>query len=135
MISLLPDYLCSKEEAMNKYVSTVIAIGDMVEALLQQGMMVLFDETAPMELKEISIIHTGGPLAKEVKNGDFLVLGNLTYTITAVGEIANKNLKNIGHVCLKFDARTLPELPGDIHLKGEKLPLIIVGDTITIKGQ
>lgn len=120
---------------MNKYESTVTAIGDMAEELLQQGMMVLFDETAPMELQEISVIHTGGTLVREVINGDFMTLGNLAYTITAVGEIANKNLKNIGHVCLKFDARTSPELPGDIHLKGEKLPLIIIGDTITIKGQ
>ncbi len=120
---------------MNKYKTTVTAIGDLAEELLQQKMMVLFDSTAPMELQEISVIHTGGILTKEVIDGDFMILGNLTYTITAVGEVANKNLKNIGHVCLKFDARTSPELPGDVHLKGEKLPLIIIGDTITIKGQ
>jgi PTS system glucitol/sorbitol-specific IIA component len=49
-----------------------------------------------------------------------MILGDSVYTVTAVGELANRNLKNIGHVCLKFDARTSPELPGDIHLEGRK---------------
>lgn len=118
---------------MDKYKTTVIAIGTMVQELLQQGIVVLFDNTAPKELQEISIVHTGGTLAKDVIKGDFMILGDSVYTVTAVGELANRNLKNIGHVCLKFDARTSPELPGDLHLKGEKLPLITEGDTIAIK--
>ena len=114
--------LAQRSEAMNKYKTTVTAIGDMVEDLLQQGMMVLFDTTAPIELQEISVIHTGGTLTKDVTNGDLMILGSFTYTVTAVGELANKNLKKIGHVCLKFDGRTSPKLPGDIHLHGESVP-------------
>jgi sorbitol-specific phosphotransferase system component IIA len=35
---------------MNKYKTTVTAIGELAEELLQQqGMMVLFDNTAPMQ--------------------------------------------------------------------------------------
>lgn len=118
---------------MDKYKAKVLAVGEMVQDLLEQGIVVLFDYTAPKELQEISIIHTGGTLAKDVIKGDFMILGDSVYTVTAVGELANRNLNIIGHVCLKFDARTSPELPGDIHLEGEKLPLIAEGDTIAIK--
>ena len=55
------------------------------------------------------------------------------YTVTALGEVANKNLKKIGHVCLKFDAKTSPDLPGDVHLKGEKVSSVKLGDLIQIK--
>ncbi|MDN5332631.1 MAG: glucitol/sorbitol system component, partial [Tepidanaerobacteraceae bacterium] len=54
------------------------------------------------------------------------------YRITAVGEVANKNLKNIGHVCLKFDGKTEPELPGNIHLEEKTLPALKVGEEIFI---
>jgi len=118
---------------MVKYKAKVIAIGTMVEDLLSQGLVVLFDSTAPKELQEIAVVHTGGTLARDVIQGDSMILGNSVYTVTAVGEVANRNLNNIGHVCLKFDARTSPELPGDIHLKGEKLPVINEGDDIIIK--
>jgi len=119
---------------MEKYRAKVLAVGDMVPELLEQGIVVLFDDRAPKELQEIAIVHTGSSLAQDVVKGDFVILGNSVYTVTAVGEVANRNLNNIGHVCLKFDARTTPELPGDIHLKGDGLPQIEIGDTISIKG-
>ena len=118
---------------MKKYEATVTTIGPMVKELLQQGILILFDNTAPLELQEISVLHTGGILVKDLENEDEVVLGNTIYTITAIGEVANKNLKNIGHVCLKFDARTSPELPGDINLEGDTLPLLKTGDVILIK--
>ncbi|MFY9313428.1 MAG: PTS glucitol/sorbitol transporter subunit IIA [Tepidanaerobacteraceae bacterium] len=118
---------------MDKYKAKVLAIGELAIELLQQGIVVLFDSTAPKELQEIAIVHTGGTLTEDVTKGDSIILGDSVYTVTAVGELANRNLNIIGHVCLKFDARTSPELPGDIHLEGEKLPLIAEGDTIAIK--
>ena len=118
---------------MVKYKSTVIEIGDMVADFLNQKMIIIFDETAPMELREMSVIHSGGTLVKDVVTGDTVVFGDTTYEITALGKVANKNLKNIGHVCLKFDARTSPELPGDVHLRGDGIPLIKKGDTILIR--
>lgn len=119
---------------MKKYEATVIEVGEMVEDLLQQKIVVLFDETAPKELREISIVHTGGILAREAEIGDIFTLGDNKYTITAIGDVVNKNLKKIGHSTLKFDGRATPELPGHIHLEGDNLPTIKPGDTIKILG-
>ena len=79
---------------MKKYEATVTTIGPMVKELLQQGILILFDNTAPLELQEISVLHTGGILVKDLENEDEVVLGNTIYTITAIGEVANKNLKS-----------------------------------------
>lgn len=118
---------------MKKYETKVTSIGDLVEELLQQKILILFDKNAPVELQEMSVVHTGGTLEKEIASGDLVILGNSTYTITAVGEVANQNLRNIGHVCLKFNALTSPELPGDVHLQGNRVPLVAEGDIIAIK--
>lgn len=118
---------------MEKYRVTVTEIGEMVEELLQQGMMVLFNNTAPLELREISVIHTGGILKSDLQVGDKLFIGSEMYTVTALGEVANKNLKKIGHACLKFDAKTSPDLPGDVNLKGDMVPSVKLGDVILIK--
>ncbi len=121
---------------MTKYEVRVIEIGVMVDELLRQGILILFDKTAPPELQEISLVHTGGDLIEEIEAGDVVILGNLTYMITAVGEISNRNLRNIGHACLKFDGRKLPELPGDVHLSGYELPFSLKkGDYIIIKSK
>ena len=44
---------------VEKYRVTITEIGEMAEELILQGMMVLFDNTAPPELREISVMHTG----------------------------------------------------------------------------
>lgn len=117
---------------MKKFKANIVFIGDMVEEFKSQNMIILFDSGAPEELKEISVVHRGGIYRGEVVAGDFLFIGALGYRITAVGEVANKNLKNIGHVCLKFDGSTEPELPGNIHLEEKALPDLKVGDEIYI---
>lgn len=121
---------------MTKYEAAIIEIGVMVDELLRQGILILFDKTAPPELQEISVVHTGASLEEDVEVGDLIVLGDFSYKVTAVGEIANRNLRNIGHACLKFDGRNLPELPGDIHLYGDELPFSLKkGDIIIIKDE
>lgn len=121
---------------MKKFEATIVSIGDMVEEFKNQNMIILFDESAPEELKEISVVHRGGKFQGEVMPGDLLFIGASGYRITAVGEVANKNLKNIGHVCLKFDGKAEPELPGNIHLEEKALPDLKVGEEFYIvKGQ
>lgn len=121
---------------MKKYEATIVFIGDLVEEFKGQNMVILFDESAPLELKEISVVHRGGKFLEEVAPGDILLLNGTEYKITAVGEVANRNLKNIGHVCLKFDGRSEAELPGNIHLEEKLPPDFRVGDKILIlKGQ
>lgn len=116
----------------NKYEAVIIEIGDVAEEFIQQKMLILFNESAPLELKEISVIHSGGILQEEIKVGDFFFLGDKKYKVTAIGEVANKNFKNLGHVCLVFDGKNIASLPGNIHLDGEILKMPEIGEKIKI---
>ncbi|HHW02163.1 MAG TPA: hypothetical protein GXX35_05065 [Thermoanaerobacterales bacterium] len=54
------------------------------------------------------------------------------HLITAVGDVANKNLKDLGHVVLNFNGNTTPELPGYIHLTPDLMNKIEVGTKLEI---
>ncbi|MDI3481603.1 MAG: glucitol/sorbitol system component [Tepidanaerobacteraceae bacterium] len=119
---------------MKKYEVTITKIGELVKEFLSQNIIVLFNENAPLELQDISVMHTEGELLDDIKAGDKLTIGERIYTITAVGEVVNKNIRRMGHTCLKFDGKTSPELPGDIHLSGVYPPGASLGEKIVIEG-
>jgi len=119
---------------MKKYETTVVDIGEMAKKFFSQRIMVLFTKKEmPLEMKDISIMHSGGELAEDVKTGDIVKLGSRTYTVTAVGKNANSNLRLMGHACLKHDGKQIPEMPGDIHLKGNEPLAIEIGEKIIIQ--
>jgi PTS system glucitol/sorbitol-specific IIA component len=57
------------------------------------------------------------------------------YTIRAVGEVANENLRNLGHLVLKANGETTPELPGDVCIEALPLPEPFVGMRVRIWDQ
>ncbi|AEE91136.1 PTS system glucitol/sorbitol-specific IIA component [Tepidanaerobacter acetatoxydans Re1] len=119
---------------MKKYEVTVTNIGEMAQKFFGQKIIVLFSKKEmPLEMQDISIMHSGGELAEDVKTGDKLYLGSRAYIVTAVGEKANNNLRLMGHVCLKFDGKSTSEMPGDIHLKGNEPLAIDIGEKIIIE--
>ena len=119
---------------MKKYEVTVIAIGEMAQKFFSQKIMVLFiKKEMPLEMKDISIMHSGGKLFEDIKTGDRLYLGDRAYIVTAIGEKANNNLRRMGHACLKFDGKPAPEMPGDIHLEGTEPLTVDLGEKIIIE--
>ncbi len=119
---------------MKKYEVTVTAIGEMAQKFFSQKIIVLFSKKEmPLEMQDISIMHSGGELSEDVKTGDKLYLGSRAYIVTAVGEKANNNLRLMGHACLKFDGKSVSEMPGDIHLKGDGPLAIDIGEKIIIE--
>ena len=50
------------------------------------------------------------------------------YRVTAVGGVATANLKQLGHITLKFDGAATAELPGMVHLNGDVPQAIQRGD-------
>ena len=58
------------------------------------------------------------PQTVTIAVGDTVRIGDQTWTITALGEVAEKNLANLGHVTLVFDGETEPRMPGAVHLTG-----------------
>ncbi|WP_290770713.1 PTS glucitol/sorbitol transporter subunit IIA [Anaerofustis sp.] len=115
------------------YKSKITGFGDMALDFLNENMLILFNEDAPLELAELSVLHEKQEMANDVCVGDVISLGNDDYIVTAIGSEANDTLKTLGHCCLVFSGKDEVELPGQIQLKGEKLPDIKKEDYIKIK--
>ena len=100
-----------------KYSVTFTAIGDFALQLLRtRGSLIIFDK--------------GVPLAYE----NMVLIAEREYSVARLGSDANKNLREHGHVTLRFaendDGEELQ--PGDVLLMGERFPRIMVGDLLEI---
>lgn len=95
----------------------------------------IFNEGAPPELAEISIVHTVSPMNEEIVPGDIMFICNKAYTITAIGDEAKHTLKEMGHCTLCFKGGSEAERPGMMMLEGDEPFLpgdVFVGGTIEI---
>lgn len=117
---------------MVKYQAQITQIGPLVSEFTAAGVIVLFGADAPEELKEFSIIHDGKLLHQDVAPGDWFCLDDLRYHILAVGDVANTNLGNLGHLILKFNGFDQPEMPGDVCVEAKPLPDIQEGMSFSI---
>ncbi len=116
-----------------KYQACVTAIGPLVDEFVEARVLVLFGSSAPPELAEFAIIHDGSHLEGDVRPGDEIRIGGFSYRVLAVGEVANKNLKALGHLVIKFNGQTIPEMPGDVCAEAMPLPKIEVGTRFQIE--
>ncbi|MGI6585652.1 MAG: PTS glucitol/sorbitol transporter subunit IIA [Gracilibacteraceae bacterium] len=114
------------------YKASITGIGEMALDFLDDNMIIVFNDNAPAELAEISVLHSIEPVSQDMKAGDILLIGSKEYKITAVGEEANRTFKTMGHCTFKFTGKTEVELPGQVEVEGEILPDIRVGDTLEI---
>ncbi len=117
---------------MIKYEATVTGVGPLVSEFTQAGILVLFRQGAPEEVAEFAILHDGQTLHSPLAAGDQIQLGAETFQILAVGEVANSNLAALGHLVLKFNGQTSPELPGDVCVENRPLPTIAAGMNLKI---
>jgi len=92
--------------------STIVKIGSMVDDLIQEKMLVIFDEDAPEELHDLSLLHTKSPRFEPVQRGDYLVIGDQSFQVTSVGGKVNETLREMGHCTIKFEGKDRSELPG-----------------------
>ena len=120
-----------------KYDVTITGLGDMALAFLDPAMemrfVILFNDDAPAELAELSILHTKGEMTEAPAPGDTMKIGEKTYRITAVGDEAIHTLKELGHCTLAFTADTEPYRPGCINLDGEIITEADVADGTVIQ--
>lgn len=115
-----------------KYEVKIVKLGEMAEEFLDSGMMIIFNDNAPPELAEISVLHTRGTLEEEVAVGDHVKIGDMEYRVTAVGWEANKTLKELGHCTFKFSDSDKEGLPGEICLEQKGKPKVNIGEKILI---
>ncbi|HLT57501.1 MAG: PTS glucitol/sorbitol transporter subunit IIA [Limnochordales bacterium] len=116
-----------------RWCGVVTQVGEEVPAFAQAGMLVLFGENAPPELAAISLVHRtevwNGPCAV----GDILRLDGQPFRITAVGELANDHLRELGHVVIRFNGQHQPELQGDVCVEARPIPSLAPGAVLTIE--
>ena len=118
-----------------KYRGVIQEIGPMVEEFLPHGILIFFGANAPAELREVSLIHDGTQLHAPLAVGDLLqfddsdgasMLSPMRFRLTAIGEMVEANLAQLGHIVVHFDAATTAKLPGVISVDSalERLPLV-----------
>ncbi|HQV27467.1 MAG TPA: PTS glucitol/sorbitol transporter subunit IIA [Thermoflexales bacterium] len=115
-----------------KYDRRVTSVGELINEFVSAGILIFFGAGAPEELAEFSVIHEGPPLLEPVAPGDVVTVAGETYTVLAVGDVANTNLANLGHLVLKANGLDAPELPGDVCVEAKPFPAVGVGDTFSI---
>ena len=105
-----------------KYHAEVTGWGEDALEFLSEDMnfIVIFNDNAPAELKEIAILHTITQLGEDPAPGDTLILGDKVFDITAVGEEAKHTLRTLGHCTFNFKGGSEAERPGMIMVKGDE---------------
>ncbi|SPX16973.1 glucitol/sorbitol-specific PTS system EIIA component [Escherichia coli] len=80
-------------------------------------MLITFREGAPADLEEYCFIHCHGELkVHSIPVCNFHSAASLSGD--AVGSVAEDNLRELGHVTLRFDGLNEAEFPGTVHVAG-----------------
>ncbi len=111
----------------------IVEIGEMVPAFEEELIVILFGETAPPELRAISVVHDyqAANLDEVVlKVGTKIQLGKTVYTVLEAGNAANANFQELGHVAIYMRKGDEAILPGSILVEPAVFPQLNIGDTI-----
>ncbi|AWX14509.1 PTS glucitol/sorbitol transporter subunit IIA [Mergibacter septicus] len=114
------------------YQTQITLIGRFAQDALSEKMFITFNEQVPPDLADYCFLHRHGELSQNIEVGDWLVIDQHAYQITAVGNIASFNLKELGHLTICFDQAENAITSGAIHCAGE-IPSLTVGSTLTFK--
>lgn len=118
---------------MKVYETNILDFGSEAEMFQAENMVILFGEEAPAELADYAYIINVNPVEGSIEPGMTLSIDDVSYAITAVGNVVNKNLADLGHITLRFNGDTVAELPGTLYLEEKDMPTIAKGSTITIQ--
>jgi PTS system glucitol/sorbitol-specific IIA component len=118
-----------------RYATTVTAVGEQVPEFIEQGLLIWFAEGAPEELHFFTVLHRPTVTTGGVRPGDLVRIDDKEFQVTAVGEVANDNMVNLGHMDLKANGASEAPLPGDICLEELPLPEPRPGSTLVIEGE
>lgn len=113
----------------------VVEIGEMVPAFEEEMIVILFGETAPPELRAISVVHdyqTANLDEIVLTVGSKIQLGSNEYTVIEAGNAANANFQELGHVAIYMRKGYEEILPGSILVEPAIFPQLQLGDTLRI---
>ena len=121
--------------AQTRYATTVTAVGEQVAEFVTQGLLIWFAEGAPEELHFFTVLHRPTVTTGGVRPGDLVRIDDKAFRVTAVGEVANDNMVNLGHIDMKANGVSEAPLPGDLCLEELPLPEPRPGTTLVIEGE
>lgn len=108
-------------------------IGEMVPAFEEEKLVILFGQMVTEALQPICIVHETETYEENpFKVGGQITIGQNTYEIEKLGELANKNFEELGHVSIYFRDEETEVLPGAIVAKPAVFPTFAVGSEIII---
>ncbi|WP_114193286.1 PTS glucitol/sorbitol transporter subunit IIA [Edaphovirga cremea] len=110
--------------------TTISKIGEFAQDALQEDMLITFREGAPQDIVDYCFIHQHSTTLGELTVGGELELADIRYPITAVGEVATQNLRELGHLTVRFNGDRQAEFPGSIHVTGQTPSAIPLGSTL-----
>ncbi|WP_423840858.1 PTS glucitol/sorbitol transporter subunit IIA [Vibrio mytili] len=113
-----------------QFKATIIDIGTLANESLEENMLILFNQSAPEDVKEYCFIHDQGIDAGVISTQSTLLIAENDFIVTAVGSAVSQNLANLGHITIKFDGQLEPEQPGTVHVIGNCPRSINIGDEI-----
>ncbi|RVU71382.1 MULTISPECIES: PTS glucitol/sorbitol transporter subunit IIA [Lactobacillus] len=114
------------------YETEVVDIGSDAQEFKEVNMLIFFGDEAPDALRSSCFIIKVNNLEQDIEVGQTLQIGDDKYKITAVGNEANRNLKNLGHVAVKFTGDKVAEMPGSLYVEEGEFPKIEVGTKVQI---
>ncbi len=121
------------EEEEVVFSSVVTAVGEQVAAFVEgHGILVFFGADAPAELHDFSALHDVQIAAAGPRVGDTIELDGRRIPVLAAGAVVEANLLNLGHVDLKANGATEPDMPGDVNLPADSLVVPQPGATFRI---
>lgn len=103
--------------------SRITEIGELVPAFEEEMLLILFGPSATPELKTICVLHDFDSQPENMlKPGTKMEIGDQQYTITQVGDTANKNFDELGHISIYFRTGKNTILPGAVIAEPEIFP-------------
>ncbi|ADO08091.1 PTS glucitol/sorbitol transporter subunit IIA [Pantoea agglomerans] len=110
------------------YQSTFVAVGTSATESLEDNFIITFGEGALQDIADYCFIHRtevndGGAFDA----GSVLAIGEKEYPVTAVGSVARENLRDLGHITVRFDGAVEAEFPGTVHVAGSTPASIVPG--------
>lgn len=116
--------------------ATVDRIGEFTAEMFEGGCYILFGEPLPDALAEVSLVHkTRQAPSRPIRAGDTLELGGVALALDEVGELANLNLTDLGHIVVYVNSPEQELLPGAIKATGTSRPHPAVGSPIVFTGE
>ena len=89
---------------MSIYSSNIVKLGEQSELFLAEGIVVFFGDNAPEKLQDVAVVHELKPVNGDIVVGTTIELSGEILKVTSIGEVANENFKNLGHLVLKLDS-------------------------------